>query len=115
MLRKRRRSDKKYHANEGIYQAFHDDNDHSPPPPRYDADYHMRTGASAIREQQQQQERRPEAPIAAAATATSLEDDTIRSYRPDAALNLKPDTREEDEDAHNVPHLKLQPLRPDGD
>lgn len=58
---------------------------------------------------------RPNEPIGSAVAAASFEDDQTRSYRPDVALNLKPDTREEDDSAHNVPHLRLQPLRPDGE
>lgn len=45
----------------------------------------------------------------------AFEDNASGSFKPDIALSLKPDTVEDDDTNANVKHLKLRPMRPDGE
>lgn len=45
----------------------------------------------------------------------AFEDNASGSFKPDIALNLKPDTVEDDDTNANVKHLKLRPMWPDGE
>ncbi|KAL1933933.1 hypothetical protein VTP01DRAFT_8023 [Rhizomucor pusillus] len=116
------------------YQAFNDDNDHSPPPPpRYDdkltaaAAAEEAAGAApavdAMKNEQSDPYRDNTEGIMlqqqhlsnASSGQAAFEDNASGSFKPDIALSLKPDTVEDDDTNANVKHLKLRPMRPDGE
>lgn len=70
-----------------------------------------RDNTEGIMLQQQQQQHLSNASSGQAA----FEDNASGSFKPDIALSLKPDTVEDDDTNANVKHLKLRPMRPDGE